>query len=116
MAVPMNKGKVCAIDRHQLAELEQSLDTSGKVGCDDLERLGIRHHHFSRREADELNELLCVRMTRDQDGKEHFQQEREAAYIGKGRRVIVFERSRCWRPALSGGAYVMQLCYGGSAL
>jgi hypothetical protein len=110
-----SKVRVCVINREHLAIVEEYFGPDEKITCEQLQALGIRHGHLSKGAADDLSAILCTRMTRDKDGKETFHHERETSYIGKGKRVIVYERSRYWRKAFSGPFEVMQLVYGGAS-
>jgi hypothetical protein len=75
---------VCVLSPAELADLESGVQPNCRC-----------HTHISRRKADELNELVLNTPQR---------KEREAAYVGKGKRFIVFQRSRSWMPKMSGGA------------
>ena len=106
MAASCNhNGKVCLISRSVLSRLEEQIED---IKCEDLPP----HRHINRGRADQLNELQCVRMRRDNDGKEVFNQERDAVYVGKRKRFMVFERARYWATRLSGGTPVKQLVVG----
>jgi hypothetical protein len=82
-------GMVCMISPIELAALEAGV----ALNCAD-------HKHISRRRADELNELNFNTPRR---------KEREAEYVGRGKRYMVYNRARCWKKVMSGGFAVMQL-------
>jgi len=75
-----------------------------------LERNGIipdcrQHRHLARKKADELIEQHVV----FRDDRGDFSRLVEARWVGKGKRCIVFVRSREWKRLDSAGTTVMQL-------
>ena len=82
-----------------------------------LESKGIvpscrEHRHISRAKANALVEEIAV--YRDDAG--NFIRLLEVRWIGKGKRYLVFVRSRNWERRDSAGMIVMQLVPGGGAL
>jgi hypothetical protein len=116
LPIHRSKGRVCVVNREQLAQVEASFPSDSKITCADLQAAGIRHGHITKGAADDLSAVVAMRMIRDANGAEKFKPEREAGYVGRGKALLVYERSRYWRKVFSGGFSVMQLVYGGSAL
>ena len=68
-----------------------------------------QHRHLSRGKANELIHAHVV----FRDDRGDYVRYLEARWVGKGKRYLVFVRSRNWKRMESSGATVMQLVPGG---
>ncbi len=97
-------GKVCVVNYDHLLDIKD-LD---KVKCRDLPK----HRHLSLKAAKELTQLIRTDAVPADGGKERFVQIRDAQFVGRGKRIMVFERARKWAKRMSGGCAVRQLVPG----